>query len=135
MVLVVIIGVGYFTLLPKSLKPPQTVSSLAELEIYLDDLTGHNPDSPPGLSLVVVKDGEIVYQEGFGMADVPRNIPATTDTVYNTFSMVKSMTAVAVLQLQEQGLLNIDDPATDYLPFFEVQYPSEDSETVTIRTR
>lgn len=132
-VLVVLIGVGYLTLVPKPLKPPQTVSKLAELEAYLDDLTGHNPDSPPGLSLVVVKDGEIVYQKGFGLADGPRNIPATADTVYNQWSMVKPITAVAVLQLHEQGLLNIDDPVADYLPFFEVQYPSESSETITIR--
>ena len=132
-VLVVLIGVGYLTLVAKPLKPPQSVSSLAELEAYLEDLTGHNPDSPPGLSLVVVKDGEIVYQKGFGLADGPRNIPATADTVYNTWSMVKPMTAVAVLQLHEQGLLDIDDPVADYLPFFEVQYPSESSETITIR--
>jgi D-alanyl-D-alanine carboxypeptidase len=131
--LVVVFGVGYLTLIPKPLKPPETVSSLAELESYLENLTGHNPDSPPGLSLVVVKDGEIVYQKGFGMADGPKNIPATADTVYNTFSMVKSMTAAAIFQLQEQGLLNIDDPVADYLPFFEVQYPSESSEIVTIR--
>jgi len=132
-VLVVVFGVGYLTLIAKPLKPPETISSLAELEAYLDNLTGHNSDSPPGVSLVVVKDGEIVYQKGFGMADGPKNIPATADTVYNTWSMVKAMTAAAVLQLQEQGLLNIDDPVADYLPFFEVQYPSEDSEIVTIR--
>jgi D-alanyl-D-alanine carboxypeptidase len=132
-VLVVLIGVGYLTLVPKPLKPPQAVSTLAELEAYLDDLTGHNPDSPPGLSLVVVKNGKIVYQKGFGLADGPRNIPATADTVYNQWSMVKPITAIAVLQLHEQDLLDIDDPVADYLPFFEVQYPSENSETITIR--
>jgi CubicO group peptidase (beta-lactamase class C family) len=132
-VLVVLIGVGYLTLVAKPLKPPKVVSNLAELEAYLDDLTGHNPDSPPGLSLVVVKDGEIVYQKGFGLADGLRDIPATADTVYNQWSMVKPITAVAVLQLHEQGLLDIDDPVADYLPFFEVQYPSESSETITIR--
>jgi D-alanyl-D-alanine carboxypeptidase len=132
-VFVVLLSVGYLTLVPKPLKPPQAVSSLAELETYLDDLTGHNPDSPPGLSLVVVKDGAVVYQKGFGLADGPRNIPTKADTVYNQWSMVKPMTAVAVLQLQEQGLLDIDDPVVDYLPFFEVQYPSESSETITIR--
>jgi CubicO group peptidase (beta-lactamase class C family) len=132
-VLVVLIGVGYLTLVAKPLKPPQAVSDLAELEVYLDDLTGHNPDSPPGLSLAVVKDGEIVYQQGFGLADGPRNIPATADTVYNQWSMVKPMTAVAALQLHEQGLLDIDDPVADYLPFFAVQYPSDSSETITIR--
>jgi len=132
-VLVVLIGVAYLTLAPKPLKPPREVSRLAELEAYLDDLTGFNADSPPGLSLVVVKGGEIVYQEGFGLADGPQNIPATADTVYNQWSMVKPMTAVAVLQLHEQGLLDIDDPVANYLPFFDVQYPSESSETVTIR--
>jgi CubicO group peptidase (beta-lactamase class C family) len=132
-VLVVLISVGYLTLVAKPLKPPQAVSNLAELEAYLDDLTGHNPDSPPGLSLVVVKDGEIVYKKGFGLADGPQNIPATADTVYNQWSMVKPITAVAVLQLHEQGLLDIDDPVVDYLPFFDVKYPSESSETITIR--
>ena len=132
-VLVALIGVGYLTLVARPLKPPQAVRNLAELEAYLDDLTGHNADSPPGLSLVVVKNREIVYQKGFGLADGPRNIPATADTVYNQWSMVKPITAVAVLQLHEQGLLDIDDPVADYLPFFEVQYPSEGSETITIR--
>jgi hypothetical protein len=64
LVLVVGFGVGYLILRPKPLKPPETVSSLAELESSLEDLTGHNPDSPPGLSLVV-KEGEIVYQMWF----------------------------------------------------------------------
>jgi D-alanyl-D-alanine carboxypeptidase len=132
-VLAVVFGIAYLTLFPKTLKPPREVGSLAELEAYLDDLAGHNPDSPSGLSLVVAKDGEIIYQKGFGMADGPKNIPATADTVYNTFSTVKPLTAAAIFQLQEQGLLNIDDPVADYLPFFEVQYPSEGSETVTIR--
>ena len=59
-VLVVVSGVGYLTLKPRPLKPPETVSSLAELESYLEDLTGYNRDSPPGLSLVVAKEGEIV---------------------------------------------------------------------------
>jgi CubicO group peptidase (beta-lactamase class C family) len=132
-VLAVLAGVAYLTLKPRPLKPPETVGSLAELERYLEDLTGHNPDSPPGLSLVVVKDGQIVYQNAFGMADGPKNIPSTVDTVYQTWSMVKPMTAAAILQLQEQGLLDIDDPVTDYLPWFEVEYPSESSETITVR--
>ena len=101
-VLGVLVGVGYLTLIPKPLKPPETISSLAELESYLEELTGHNPDSPAGLSLVVVKDGEIAYQRGFGLADGPKNISTTADTVYNTWSMVKPMSAVAVLQLHEQ---------------------------------
>ena len=132
-VLAVLAIVAYFTLVPKPLETPDTVSDLAELEGFLDNLVGYNADSPAGLSLVVVKDGEAVYQKGFGLADGPRNIPTTPETVYQYWSISKIPTAIAILQLQEQGLLNIDDPVTDYLPFFEVEYPSASSETITIR--
>jgi len=85
------------------------------------------------LSLVVVKGEEIVYQKGFGLADGPRNQAATPDTVYNYWSMTKPFTALAILQLYDQGLLDLDAPVTDYLSFFDVGYPSESSETITVR--
>jgi CubicO group peptidase (beta-lactamase class C family) len=47
--------------------------------------------------------------------------------------VTKIPTAMAVLQLHERGLLDIDDPVVDYLPFFDVEYPSEDSDPITIR--
>jgi len=130
--LVLFIG-GFVGLRPKPPKPPESVETPTELETYLETLAGHNPGSPPGLSLVVVQDGEIIYQNAFGMADAPNEIPATPDTVYNQWSMTKVFTAVAILQLQEQGLLDIEDPVTQHLEFFDVQYPSENSETATIR--
>ncbi len=132
-VLAVLLGVAYATLKPRPLPAPKTVSDLPELETYLEDLAGYNADSPPGLSLVVVKDGKTVYQKGFGLADGPRDIKATEKTVYNYWSMTKVFTAAAILQLQEEGLLNLDDPAKDHLPFFTVKYPSKDSEIITIR--
>jgi CubicO group peptidase (beta-lactamase class C family) len=126
-------GVGYLTLAPRPLQPPAQVDSLQELEAYLEALAGYNPDSPTGLSLVVVKGGRVVYEKGFGFADEPKGIPARADTVYNTWSMVKPLTAAAVLQLQEAGRLDLDDPVVDHLPFFEVEYPSADSQVVTVR--
>lgn len=111
---------GFVTLRPKPPKPPESVETLAELEAYLENLAGHNAGSPPGLSLVVVQDGQVVYRNAFGMADGPNAIPATPDTVYNQWSMTKIFTAVAILQLQEQGLLNIEDQVSRYLDFFEM---------------
>jgi CubicO group peptidase (beta-lactamase class C family) len=122
---------GYFLLKPEPPQPPETVSDLAEAEVYLEELVAFG--TPPGLSLVVVKDGAIVYSKGFGLADGPNTIPATPETVYRFFSVTKIFTATAVLQLHEQNLLNIDDPVADYLPFFDVVYPSENSEIITIR--
>ncbi len=133
-VLAVILVVAYYAVLkPRPLAAPKTVSDLSELEMYLEDLAGYNADSPPCLSLVVVKDGKTVYQKGFGLADGPRDIKATAKTVYNQWSMTKVFTAVAILQLKEQGLLDLDDPVKDHLSFFKVKYPSKDSEVITIR--
>jgi D-alanyl-D-alanine carboxypeptidase len=130
LLLVLVIG-GYFLFKPKPPQAPETVDSLAEAEAYLEELVEFG--TPPGISIVVVKDGDIVYSKGFGLADGPNNIPATPDTVYRWWSVTKIFTAAAILQLHEQNLLNIDDPVADYLPFFDVVYPSEDSEIITIR--
>jgi CubicO group peptidase (beta-lactamase class C family) len=92
-----------------------------------------NNGSPPGMSFVVVKDGRIVYSKGFGWADHPRKVPATPETVYHWWSCTKIPTAIAILQLQEMGKLQIDDPVSKYLPFFNVQYPSTQSKAITIR--
>ncbi len=120
-----------YALAPHPPKPPESVSSIDELEAYLNKLV--QAGDPPGLSVAIVKDNELVYSKGFGFADGPKKIPATSDTVYQWWSMTKIPTAVAILQLHEQGLLNIDDPVKDCLPFFKVQYPSPTSKVVTFR--
>jgi CubicO group peptidase (beta-lactamase class C family) len=107
------------------------VASIADLEAYLHALTAFG--ASPGLSLVVVNDGAVVYQAGFGLADGPKHVAATPQTVYGWWSMTKLVTAAAVLQLQEQGKLNIDDPVAKYLPFFKAAYPSAAREPITVR--
>jgi CubicO group peptidase (beta-lactamase class C family) len=116
---------------PKRPKPPQSVSSIAELEAYVDELVEFG--APPGLSVIVIKDGAIAYERAFGLADGPKRVAATTGSVYQWMSMSKMPTAVAIFQLQERGSLSIDDEVVTHLPFFEVRYPSADSERITIR--
>jgi CubicO group peptidase (beta-lactamase class C family) len=116
---------------PKPPRPPEHLTSAADLDAYLAALTAFG--TPPGLSLVVVKDGRVVYERGFGLADRPKHVAATPDTVYGWWSMTKIFTAAAVFQLQEQGKLSIDDPVVKYLPFFKVTYPSAASRPIAIR--
>jgi CubicO group peptidase (beta-lactamase class C family) len=127
--LVVTIGSTLFG--PKSPKPPQSVGSIAELEAYLNQLVEFG--APPGLSLAVAKDGAIVYNKAFGLADGPNRVAVTPETVYQWMSMSKIVTATAIVQLHERGSLNIHDEVSKYLPFFKVQYPSDSSEKITIR--
>lgn len=71
----------------------------------------------PGLSLVLVQDGRVVHERGYGMRDWHRGIPATPGTLYGIGSITKSFTCLAIMQLQEQGKLKVDDPVDMYLDF------------------
>jgi CubicO group peptidase (beta-lactamase class C family) len=69
----------------------------------------------PGLSLAVVRGGEILYAKGYGMADVERAVPATPETVYELASVSKQFTATAVMMLVEEGKFKLDDSVADRL--------------------
>jgi CubicO group peptidase (beta-lactamase class C family) len=77
-------------------------------------------DHIPGLSLAVVKDGKLIYAKGFGARNLKISLQATPDTLYGIGSCVKSFTALAIMQLQEQGKLKVDDPVSRYLPRFKI---------------
>lgn len=70
----------------------------------------------PGLSIAVVREGEVIYANGFGARDFERNLPATSDTLYGIGSVTKSFVALAIMQLLKQGKLGLDDPARKYIP-------------------
>ena len=123
--------VGLWIFWPKPPEPPKTISSVRELETHINNLI--NFGSPQGMSLVVVKDGKVIYKKGFGWADRPRKIAATSESVYHWWSITKIVTAIAILQLQEQGKLRLDDPVKKFLPFFIVQYPSPKSKVITLQ--
>jgi len=75
----------------------------------------------PGLSIAIVDDQQVVWAEGFGMADPHERKPATVATVYRIGSVSKLFTDIAIMQLVERGELNLDAPRTDYLPNFRPQ--------------
>jgi len=68
-----------------------------------------------GFGLGVVRDGHLAAFEAHGLADVRTRIPVTSHTVFRIGSVTKLVTAVAIMQLHEQGLINPDAPANDYL--------------------
>ena len=70
----------------------------------------------PGLSAVILEDGEVRWTQGFGYADVEGRVPATPDTLYHIASVTKTFTAILVLQLVEQGKLDLDAPVSRYVP-------------------
>jgi len=69
----------------------------------------------PGLSAAVVKGNEVIWTKAFGFRDLERGLAATPHTLYGIGSVTKSFTALSIMQLAEQGKLNVDDPVDRYV--------------------
>jgi CubicO group peptidase (beta-lactamase class C family) len=69
-----------------------------------------------GLSLAVIKNGKPVINKGFGLANVEHNIPVTAETVIRLGSVSKQFFTTAILKLQEEGKLSIEDPVHKFFP-------------------
>jgi CubicO group peptidase (beta-lactamase class C family) len=86
----------------------------------------------PGLEVAVVQGDEVLFAGGFGKADVSRGIPVTPTTLFHHGSTGKTLTALLVAVLVDEGLLEWDRPVCDYLPEFRLSDPVL-TERVTIR--
>lgn len=85
-----------------------------------------------GGSYAIVSNGQVIDSSGVGYSDVKLEKKATAETIYAIASVTKSLTATAILQLQEQGKLNVNDPVQKYLPWFTYK-DREKSKSVTIQ--
>jgi CubicO group peptidase (beta-lactamase class C family) len=72
----------------------------------------------PGIALLVARDGNILYKKGFGYADVKNKILVTPDTKFRIGSVTKQFTAAAILKLQENNLLSVNDKLSKFIPDF-----------------
>ncbi|MGH8251652.1 MAG: serine hydrolase domain-containing protein, partial [Steroidobacteraceae bacterium] len=77
----------------------------------------------PGLSIALVDDQHTVWSQGFGFADPVARVPATAETVHGAGSVSKLFTDIAIMQLVEQGRLELDAPVSRYLPEFRPRNP------------
>jgi CubicO group peptidase (beta-lactamase class C family)/effector-binding domain-containing protein len=81
----------------------------------------------PGASVLIARSGKILFEKGYGLADVEHSRPITPATCFHLASINKPFTAAAILKLQEEGRLRIDDPLSKYIP----DYPRGD--LITLR--
>lgn len=86
----------------------------------------------PGVAVGVVHDQQLVWAQGFGLADVASKRPMTADTRFRIASNSKLFAAIAILQLREAGKLRLDDPVAKHLPWFRVVPAGPDDGPITI---
>src|SRR4051794_35407653 len=77
----------------------------------------------PGVAVVVVADGEVVLADGFGRRDVESDEPVTADTAFAIASDTKCFSAATLCALADEGLVELDRPLRDYIPWFRLQDP------------
>ncbi|NJC97605.1 MAG: hypothetical protein C3F07_12955 [Anaerolineales bacterium] len=106
---------------------PQGVEYESRLEDFLR--TQMETYKIPGLAIAIVRNGEVEHIDGVGIAN-PDGDPVTPDTPFLLASVSKSFTALGILQLVEDGKINLDDPVQKYLPWFDVKGKGESEITV-----
>ena len=86
----------------------------------------------PGMSLVIVKDGEIIYMKGLGYKDFEKKVAVTPDTQFAIGSATKAFTSLSVLMSADEGKINLDDSPKKYLPYFKM-YDADTDKNMTVR--
>lgn len=97
----------------ESATPPSVPAIDAGMQKYID------AHQAAGIVTLVSRDGAIVHQSALGTANLDEKRPMTPDTMFWIASMTKPMTAAAILILQDEGRLSVDDPVSKYIPEFE----------------
>lgn len=119
-----------------STAPPLAAGSVGVSPTKIDALAQEllRKQGIPGMTLAVVDHGQMVYSHAYGLADVENNVPATPAAEIRTASIAKPMTAVAVMQLVQQGKLDLDAPVQQYCPAFPLK-TSPDGKPWVVTTR
>lgn len=106
--------------------------AFAEIDALFDGFTQRS--HVPGAAWGIVIDGRLAHTGASGVRNLTTRAPADADTVFRIASMTKSFTAIAILQLRDEGKLSLDDPVERYVPELKgLRYPTTDSPRITIR--
>lgn len=93
-----------------------------ETAVFVNNFTARHVGEYDGVAIVVVQDNEIIFSKGYGVADQAGTRPVDpAQTIYNASSVGKLFTATAVMQLVEQGLVDLDADVNQYLTGFTVE--------------
>jgi CubicO group peptidase (beta-lactamase class C family) len=102
--------------------PKEVLVAVPDLADYLTNhaQAAFRSSGAPGLALGIARRGELLYAGGQGVRDAEQGLACTPDTLFRLGSITKVFTAVAVMQLADQGRLRTEDPVRRYLPEFRL---------------
>lgn len=105
-----------------------TTTQAQDLTTQFDDIVSqYYQDDMPGATILIAKDGKPIYRKAVGKANLELDVDMVPENVFMLASITKQFTAVAILMLEEQGKLSLDDPITKFIP----DYPTH-GKTITV---
>jgi CubicO group peptidase (beta-lactamase class C family) len=99
-----------------SAQVPDKAKVVAGAERAFEKVTKAYIAPAPGCAAAVALNGEVVFEKAFGLADLEHNVPNSMQTIFESGSVAKQFTAAALVLLQQDGKLSIDDPVRKYIP-------------------
>lgn len=99
-----------------SAQVPEKAKVVAGAERAFEKVTKAYVAPAPGCAAAVSLSGEVVFEKAFGLADLEHNVPNTTQTIFESGSVAKQFTAAAIVLLQQDGKLSLDDPVKKHIP-------------------
>ncbi len=102
-------------LVSKGATAPEPFDASAVVSKMLEEITRKDA---PGIAVLVARDGNVLFCNGFGMADLSNDVPITPTTKFRIGSVTKQFAAAAILKLQEDGKLTITDKLSKFFPDF-----------------
>ncbi|NNL75316.1 MAG: beta-lactamase family protein [Desulfobacterales bacterium] len=101
-------------------KQPEILNPMQQFEQKLESM--RKAYNVPGMSVAILKEQEVVFNRGFGYADLENKIPATENTPYNIASLTKPFGATILMNLVEEAQLSLDDAMADILNETDFKY-------------
>ncbi|MFO7661097.1 MAG: serine hydrolase domain-containing protein [Chloroflexota bacterium] len=93
--------------------PPSAADVAERIDTFISDQAAANRFTG---AVLVARDGEVIFTKGYGLADQEEQIPNTPQTRFRIASLTKAFTAMAIMQLQEAGMVNVADSICDHMP-------------------
>ena len=109
----------------------EIIADLEVIETWINSQLEYN--NLPGLAVGIVYDQDLIWAKGFGNADLEKKTPMTPQTVFRMASITKLFTSTAIMQLRDEGKLQLDDPVAKYLPWLKMKNRFPDAPDITIR--
>jgi CubicO group peptidase (beta-lactamase class C family) len=106
------LGSSAFTQVPSAISSPEEMMAAKVNQLFAQ---WNKPDTP-GCALAIIKDGQIIYKRGYGMANLELAVPITTTSVFKVGSIAKQFTAMSIVMLAQQERVSLDDNVRRYVP-------------------